>query len=56
MGSTRSPSMTPSSTADIRAEHPAIYLRNKLFVVEVAAWIEKRMDCDRIGWRKEIVI
>ena len=48
MGSTRSPNMTPSSTADIGAVHPAIYLRNKLFVVEVAAWIEKRMDCDRI--------
>ena len=44
MGSTRSPNTTPSSTADIRAGHPAIYLRNKLFVVEVAAWIEKRMD------------
>ena len=56
MGSTRSPNTTPSSTADIGDGNTAIYLRNKLFVVEVAAWIEKRMDCDRIGWRKEIVI
>ena len=52
MGSTRNPNMTPSSTADIGAGHPAIYLRNKLFVVEVAAWIQKRMDSGRIGWWK----